>query len=255
MYIEVSARLAGDDGDSLDLFERSVKATKAAGGIRHPNGDAGRPPIRDVQDTRDWRGFARMSRRSLTRAEPILRKHGVRPALENHKDWRIGELLSILNRIDSKWVGVTVDTGNNMSLLEDSLETARAFAPYATAVHLKDMGVEAYEDGFLLAEVPLGEGCPDLDAVADAIRTVRPKVRFTLEMITRDTLKIPCLRNEYWTTMGHVPGRDLAAALRNVRNHAKPLQRIGQRPLDERLRIEEDNNIACLEYGKRHLGL
>lgn len=32
MYVEVSARPPGDDGDSLDLFERSVKATKAAGG-------------------------------------------------------------------------------------------------------------------------------------------------------------------------------------------------------------------------------
>ena len=31
MYVEVSARLAGDDGDCLDLFERSVQATKAAG--------------------------------------------------------------------------------------------------------------------------------------------------------------------------------------------------------------------------------
>ena len=176
-------------------------------------------------------------------------------ALENHKDWRIDEMLSILKRIDSKWIGVTVDTGNNMSLLEDPLETARAFAPYATAVHLKDMGVEAYEDGFLLAEVPFGEGCLDLEAVVDAIRAARPEVRFTLEMITRDPLEIPCLHDEYWTTMGRVPGRDLAAALRIVRNHGKPLQRIERRPLDERLQIEEDNNIACLEYGQRHLGL
>ena len=117
------------------------------------------------------------------------------------------------------------------------------------------MGVEAYEDGFLLAEVPFGRGCLDLEAVVDAIRTVRPKVRFTLEVINRDPLKIPCLRDEYWTTMGRVPGRDLAAALRNVRRHGKPLQRIEQRPLDERPRIEEDNNVACLEYGKRRLGL
>lgn len=179
----------------------------------------------------------------------------MRLALENHKAWRIEEMLSILKRTDSKWVGVTVDTGNNMSLLEDPLETARAFAPYATAVHLKDMGVEAYEDGFLLAEVPFGVGCLDLEAVVDAIRTARPEVRFTLKMITHDPLEIPCLRDEYWTTMGRVPGQDLAAALSNVRYHGKPLQRIEQLPADERLQVEEDNNIACLQHGKRHLGL
>lgn len=88
------------------------------------------------------------------------------------------------------------------------------------------MGVEAYEDGFLLAEVLFGEGCLDLEAVVDAIRTARPKVRFTLEMITRAPLKIACLRDKRWTTMGRVPGRDLAATLRNVRNHGRPLKRI-----------------------------
>ena len=91
--------------------------------------------------------------------------------------------------------------------------------------------------------------------MADAIRTLRPRVRFTLEMITRDPLKIPCLRDEYWATSGRVPGRDLAAALGNVRNRGMPLERITQRPLDERLQIEEDKNIVCLEHGKRHLGL
>ena len=113
-------------------------------------------------------------------------------------------MLSILKRIDSKWVGVTVDTGKNMSLLEDPLETARAFAPYATAVHLKDVGVEAYEDGFLLAEVLFGEGCLDLEAVADAIRTLRPKVRFTLEMITRRPAEDPVPARR---VLGHIGAR------------------------------------------------
>ena len=203
----------------------------------------------------DWKEFARLSWQSLSRAEPVLRKHKVRLALENHKDWRIEEMLSILKRIESEWVGVTVDTGNNMSLLEDPLETARAFAPYANSVHLKDMGVERYEDGFLLAEVPFGAGCLDMQAVVETIRTARPEVRFTLEMITRDPLKVPCLREQYWITMGQVPGADLAASLEAVRSHGQPLPRVDHLAAAERFRIEEHNNQACLEYAKASLAL
>ena len=255
MYVEVSARLPKNDSDELEVFERTVRATKAAGGSVIRTVMLGGRRYETFKTLDDWKEFARVSWRSLSRAEPILRRHKVRLALENHKDWRIDEMLKILKRIESEWVGVTVDTGNNMSLLEDPLDTARAFAPYATAVHLKDMGVEAYEDGFLLAEVPFGTGCLDMAAIVKTIQTARPEVRLTLEMITRDPLKIPCLREQYWITMGRVPGADLAASLSTVKRDGRPLPLVDQLSEEERFKIEEDNNLACLEYGKAKLGL
>lgn len=255
MYLEVSARLPRDDGEGLELFERTVRAARTAGASVIRTVMLGGRRYETFRTLEDWNEFARTSWKSLTRAEPILRKHGVRLAIENHKDWRIDEMLRILKRIDSASVGVTIDTGNNMSLLEDPLETVRAFAPYANSVHLKDMGLEPYEEGFLLAEVPFGDGCLDLKAVVDSIRSARPDVRFTLEMITRDPLKVPCLGEDYWITMRRVPGRDLAAAMRAVRSSAKPLPRISHLPSADRFRMEDQNNRACLEYAKAHLGL
>ena len=255
MYVEVSARLPKNDSDELEVFERTVRATKAAGGSVIRTVMLGGRRYETFKTLDDWKEFVRVSWRSLSRAEPVLRRHKVRLALENHKDWRIDEMLKILRRIESEWVGVTVDTGNNMSLLEDPLDTVKAFAPYATAVHLKDMGVEAYEDGFLLAEVPFGTGCLDMAAVVETIRSARPEVRFTLEMITRDPLKIPCLRKQYWITMGTVPGADLAASLSTIQSHGRPLPLVDGRAHKERFRIEEDNNRACLEYAKAKLAL
>ncbi len=255
MYVEVSARLPKNDSDELDVFEHTVRATKAAGASVIRTVMLGGRRYETFKTLDDWKEFTRVSWRSLKRAEPILRRHKVRLALENHKDWRIDEMLKILKRIESEWVGVTIDTGNNMSLLEDPLETARAFAPYATAVHLKDMGVEAYDDGFLLAEVPFGTGCLDMAAIVETIRSARPEVRFTLEMITRDPLKIPCLREHYWITMGRVPGADLAASLSAVQSHGRSLPLVEQLEAEERFRIEEDNNLACLEYAKAKLEL
>ncbi len=254
MYIEVSSRLPLDS-EGLELFERTVRATRTAGASVIRTVMLGGRRYETFKTLADWNEFARSSWKSLTRAEPILRKHGIRLAIENHKDWRIDEMLGILKRIDSPFVGVTIDTGNNLSLLEDPLDTVRAFAPYANSVHLKDMGLESYEDGFLLSEVPFGDGCLDLKAVVESIRSVRPEVRFTLEMITRDPLKVPCLQDDYWTTMGRVPGRDLASTMRTVREKGKPLPRVSHLPPEEQIRIEEQNNRDCLEYASSHLGL
>ena len=191
----------------------------------------------------------------MTLAQQVLARNGIRVAIENHKDWRIDEMPRTIERIDSEAVGVTIDTGNNMSLLEDPLETVRAFAPFANAVHPKDMGLESYADGFLLAEVPLGEAPLNLKAIVDTIRAARREVRFTLEMITRDPLEIPCLGEHHWVTMKDMPGSDLARSLAAVRDHGRSLPRPEQRPAEERLRFEEENILSCPQLAQAHVDL
>ncbi|NNE78318.1 MAG: TIM barrel protein, partial [Pricia sp.] len=105
-----------------------------------------------------FQNFKKDSVHALQRVEPILRKHKIKLAVENHKDWRADEFLEILKGLDSEWIGVTLDTGNNIALLEDPMEVVQALAPFAYSVHLKDMAVEEYEDGFLMSEVVLGDG-------------------------------------------------------------------------------------------------
>jgi len=63
------------------------------------------------------------------------------------------------------------------------------------------MAVQEYEEGFLLSEVPLGEGFLDLKKMVAILQKANPTIQFNLEMITRDTLKIPCLTPKYWATM------------------------------------------------------
>ena len=145
--------------------------------------------------------------------------------------------------------------GNNMSLLEDPLETAYALAPCAATGHRKDMALEPCEDGFLLAKVPLAEGFPDLKVIVDTIRSARPQARFTLGIITRNPLGIPCQGKCYWQTMGRVPASDHAHSLELVHRNGKLLQCIEQPPAEERFQIERENYRACPEFGKGHLDL
>jgi sugar phosphate isomerase/epimerase len=163
----------------------------------------------------------------------------------------------MIKKISSKHVGVTVDTGNSIALLEDPMEVVGAYAPWAMSSHIKDMGVQEYEDGFLLSEVPLGTGFLDMKRIVATLRKARPEIRLNLEMITRDPLKIPCLTTGYWATLEKLPAKQLAGALALVRKHAakQPLPRISGLTQEKKLEVEEDNVRRCLEYAKAQLGV
>lgn len=132
-----------------------------------------------------------------------------------------------------------------------------AYAPYAFAAHLKDMGVAEYDEGFLLADVPLGQGLLDLPRMVQILRKARPEIQFSLEMATRDPLKVPCLTEKYWATFEDVPGSDLARTLRYVRANESTelLPKVNHLPLDELVKLEEANIKKCLAFAKEHLNL
>lgn len=236
--------------EDLELFVQQVRSAKAAGVTIFRAVALGGRRYETFKSMADWKDFVQHSKQRIAWAEPILRHHNVRLALENHKDWRINEMVELLREIDSSHVGVNLDTGNNIALLDDPIETVRALAPYTITTHLKDMGVEEYEDGFQLAEVPLGEGFLDLRKIVQICRQKNPMVQFNLEMITRDPLKIPCLTREYWKTWANPSERVLAEAMKRVRFNASSnaLQRVSHLKPAEQVAAEETNNKRSFEW-------
>jgi sugar phosphate isomerase/epimerase len=255
MYVEgiVSLPRQASDGERFEVELRTAK--EAGADVVRAAVDGRRYETFDSADA--FRQFADRSRQTLALAEPILRKHRVRLGIENHKDWRVPELLELVKRLSSEHVGVCVDTGNSIALLEDPHAVVEAYAPWAVTTHLKDMAVAEYADGFLLAEVPLGAGFLDLPRIVGTLRRAQPKVRFNLEMITRDPLKVPCLTPKYWATFDAISGRELARALTLVRVNApkQPLPGIAGLSLDEKLRWEDDNVRKSFAFARDRLGL
>jgi sugar phosphate isomerase/epimerase len=185
----------------------------------------------------------------------IAERHRIPLAVENHRDRTLQELLPLLARYSSEYLGVCLDTGNNLALLDDPYEVVEHLAPYAVSTHIKDMGVEEYNEGFLLVEVPLGEGFLDLKRMTSAIRKARPKTPMTLEMITRDPTPVPCLGPKYWKAMPEMDARRLAGALEMVRRNkpASPLPRPSKLASRALQRLEEDNVKQCLHYAREQL--
>ena len=254
MFLEASMSTPRKKSD-VERFEAEVKTAKAAGATIIRTVCLGGRRYETFKKASEFTAFKKHSLERLRMAEPIVARHKMRLAIENHKDFRTDELLGMLKRIDSQQVGICVDTGNNLALLEDPLEMTRAMAPLAFACHLKDMGVEESTDGFLLSEVPLGTGSLDLQGIVTTLRKANSKIQFTLEMITRDPLRIPCLSEGYWETMQHVSGKDLARTLTWVRKHRRKtsLPRITKLTQEKKLAIEEANVRQSLQFAKAKL--
>jgi sugar phosphate isomerase/epimerase len=200
-------------------------------------------------------------KKSVERAEPILRKHKMKLAIENHKGWRAAEHAAWVRQVGSEFVGVCYDFGNNIALCEDPAETYRLLAPLTFYVSFKDMAVAPYEDGFLLSEMALGEGMLDIPGMVKGLQQRDPAMIFALEMITREPLKIPVLTKKYWATFDDayspLPGRDLARILEIVRT-SKPAQPLtttaGLAPADA-LKLEDELIGRSIAYARKNLSL
>jgi sugar phosphate isomerase/epimerase len=248
MYLEgmVSIPRNGD----MSALEKGLTDAKAAGVTVVRSAMLGGRRYETFKSLREWKAWVDQSYAALTAALPVIEKHKVVVALENHKDWTTEDFLKLLRTFPSEYLQVCLDFGNNVALLDDTMEMVTALAPYAKSTHIKDMGVRPYEDGFLLSEVPLGTGILDLPKIVATIQKANPKTKFSLEMITRDPLKVPCLTKQYWEVFPDRNGKYLAQTMKLVQERAsrEPLPTTAQLSPAERAKAEEDNVKACLRY-------
>jgi 3-oxoisoapionate decarboxylase len=255
MYLEGIVRLPRDRAD-LDRFSAELRTARQCGAtvLRTTLTDGRRYEAHDNLEA--FRKAVERGRQALARARPAVEQQKVGLAVENHKDLRSDELAGLIRGLRCPHIGVCVDTGNSIALLESPQETVEALAPLARTVHIKDMGVEEYREGFRLAEVPLGTGFLDLPRLVGVLRKARPEIRLNLEMITRDPLRVPCLTRRYWATLGDLPGRHLAETLTLVRQHAAkaPLPTVSTLDRAARIQREAENVRRSLEFARKRLG-
>jgi sugar phosphate isomerase/epimerase len=244
MYFEAMVPLPS--GGDTSEFELSLRHAQAAGATALRAACLGTRRFETFQTLADWHEHVAASHQSLEAALPLLDKFKIPLGLENHKDWTTDELLAILKRYSSEYFGVCLDFGNNISLLDSPMETIEKLAPFTVATHIKDMAVALYDEGILMSEVVLGKGYLDLPRAISLIHEARPQTRLTLEMITRDPLRIPLLTDAYWATFPDKTGLDLARTLRFVNEHSATLPRVSHLTKAELSQAEDQNVIACL---------
>ena len=240
---------------NLARFESELRAAKEAGATILRTVCLGSRRYETFKSIDEWKRFIRDSRQALERAEPVLDRMRLKLAVENHKDWRIDEHLDLLKHLDSEWIGVNLDFGNNISLLEHPHDVAEALAPFVMTTHVKDMALAEHDDGFLLSEVPLGDGILDMKRMMSTCTKANPSVWFNLEMITRNPLRVPVFLDSYWHTMNRLPAPDLARTLKLAKaGNSNSLPTITNRNEVGRLEFEETNVRRSFAFAREELG-
>lgn len=256
MHVEAILALPQSNAD-LDRFGKQMLAAKNAGATL---ARATMLPGRRYEQFNTLDEYRRASEdgvKSVRRAEPLLARHKFHLALENHKDLLADDLVKVVREIGSEYLGVCVDVANNFALLEDPIETATAFAPHALTVHIKDLGIRPCEEGFWLSDEALGAGFLDLRAIVAILRRSRRDVRFNLEVITRDPIKVPVQTENYWATF---PGRSRTAMepmlkLAREKSPAGPWPTVSALPKARQMELERNNIERSLRYARDTLDL
>ena len=258
MRLTVGLRTPRADSE-LPQYETAVKACSEMDGrvICVHDSFSGRR-YEQFKDAAEFHVFDAACKAGVRLAEPILRKYKMPLAIENHKGWRSQELVDWVKSTGSEYVGVCLDMVNNVSLIETPMQTIETLAPYTIFVSFKDIGVDFYDQGLLLSEVPLGDGDMDLPGFVAMMQKKNSKMLFQLEMLTRDPLKVPIFTGQYWKVYDDkspVPPRDLAMLIGWVRQHPpkKPLPKTSGLTPAQVLVLEDELNQRSIDYARANL--
>jgi 3-oxoisoapionate decarboxylase len=132
-------------------------------------------------------------------------------ALENHADFTVRELASILARVGSPTLGFTVDCANLAFDLDDPLRLAGIMAPYALTTHYKNYRVVRTRTGLALENCSLGDGDIDIAAIARLLARRHPDINLNIEIHSQFApFKLNILEDGFFTRHPAPPGDGLA---------------------------------------------
>ena len=122
---------------------------------------------------------------NLERVVKRAAEAGVVIALENHMDFTIADLKTILERIDSPNLQLTFDVGNSIPRLEHPLDFARELLPHIVNVHFKSVEFLFEDYGATLTSVPVEQSAIDLTELVGVLATARRDVTLQIEVVAR----------------------------------------------------------------------
>lgn len=111
---------------------------------------------------------------------PVAEDFGMVFAIENHADYRAGDLLRLLDSVDRPSLRIQLDTGNAFAVAEEPVDAARSLAPHVVSTHIKDMTIRPLTDPARHGEwckvlgSGIGEGDVDIPAIARLLQEYAP---------------------------------------------------------------------------------
>lgn len=199
-----------------------------------------------------WTAHMAATERELETLVPLAEKADVAIAIENHQDVDSHDLLQLCERFSSRHLGVTLDTGNPLAVMEHPLEFAERIAPWLRHSHVKDYAVHPAENGFRLVRCPLGEGVLDIPALFRLFDEQELPITRHMEMGALNARQIPMLEPDWWDEFPARSAQEVLPALELIWNKLRPREEEWRTPLERETSGEE---LAAYEWAQFHHSL
>lgn len=135
----------------------------------------------------------------------------VKIAVENHGDFQARELKALVEETGRDFVGVCLDSGNAVTVLEDPVFTLEVLGPYVITTHIRDSIVYDHPRGAAYQWVALGDGTVDLKTFFAKYRELCPQAGVQLEILTGSPPRVlPYLEPDFWKAFAKTAAPDFA---------------------------------------------
>jgi len=167
---------------------------------------------------------------------------GVKLAVENHGgDLQAREMKGMIEAVGTDVMGVCLDSGNPVWMLEDPHMTLEVLIPYAETCHVRDSAVWKTQDGIAVRWVNMGEGNVDIDGWLRKFIAAKPGMPIIFENLVSGAPRIHHIYDPmFWDNWRKMPAwefsRFLALADRGTPKPATPRpagKTAGQQRIDD----------------------
>src|SRR5882672_5293032 len=114
--------------------------------------------IRTLTHTSESQPSLEQAEQWIREVLPEFESNGVTLGLENYEKHSCFALASLVRRLDSRRVGICLDTVNSLGALEPPERVVETLAPLTVNLHVKDFVIERlpYKRGFVVSGAPAG---------------------------------------------------------------------------------------------------
>lgn len=116
--------------------------------------------VRTLTHTFDSQPSLDQAEKWIREVLPEFESHGVTLGMENYEEHSCRSLAEMVRRLESRHVGVCLDTVNSLGALETTEAVAEALASLTVSLHVKDFVIEREPNrmGFVVRGAPAGSG-------------------------------------------------------------------------------------------------
>jgi sugar phosphate isomerase/epimerase len=107
----------------------------------------------------------------IRKALPTLRQNNITLGIENHDRFKAEQLVSIMQAINDRYVGICLDCVNSMGAGEGLEWVLNRLAPFTVNLHVKDFKIERlnHKMGFHVTGTPAGKGMMDVHRIMNKL--------------------------------------------------------------------------------------